>query len=379
LIYEYPKLMAIDQEVLGLIRNLRTDLQFQVGQNPKRWTGFLRKNTLARALQGSNSIEGINANLAEAVAIIDNERPDTLEDETIDALKGYRNAMTYIISTHGDRHMDVNAQLIRSLHFMMLNYDMSKLPGQWRNGPIFVVRENTNDTEYEAPHEDLVPSLISELVNQINSADQYDSSTVLGAMAHLNLTMIHPFKDGNGRMARALQTLVISKTGNTSPIFCSIEEWLGSNTEAYYAILKETGQGKWSPQNSALPWVRFCLTAHFQQGVNLKKRNLQIGRVLEEVSKIIKLLGLPDRAEAPLMDAAFGYRVRNSTYRQEAGISEVVASRDFKKLTEADYLSAIGEKRGRTYVASEKLKSVLVNVRSPITVVEDPYSSFSRL
>jgi Fic family protein len=373
MIYDYPKLEAIDQDVLNKIREQRKSLQFQVNQNPIRWTGFLRKNTFARAIQGSNSIEGINANLAEAIAIVDDERPDTLEAETLKALQGYRNAMTYIISSQGDRHTEINAQFIRSLHFMMLSYDMSKLPGQWRNGPIFVVREQTNDKEYEGPHEDQVPSLMAELIQQINSADSHVSSTVLGAMAHLNLTMIHPFKDGNGRMARALQTLVISQNGVTGPIFSSIEEWLGRNTDAYYAVLKETGQGQWNPGRSALPWVRFCLKAHYQQGVTLMRRNIHIGQVWEQIDKIIKTYELPKRTEAPLIDATFGYKVRNSKYRTEASISEVVASRDLKRLTEAGLLVAIGEKRGRTYEASDKLKAIAAALRSQTPPIDDPY------
>jgi Fic family protein len=52
-------------------------------------------------------------------------------------------------------------------------------------------------------------------------------------MAHLNLVMIHPFRDGNGRMARALATLVLTRSDIGEPEFCSIEEWLGANTEDY--------------------------------------------------------------------------------------------------------------------------------------------------
>ncbi len=373
MIYEYPKLEQKDHAVLGLIREQRQQLRHQVSQNPTRWTGFLRKNTFARAIQGSNSIEGINANLAEAVAIIDDERPETLEEETIKALQGYRNAMTYVIRVHEDPHTEVNAQFIRSLHFMMLNYDMTKLPGQWRNGPIYVVREPTQDTEYEGPPADQIPSLMAEYIKQINSAADYDSSTVLGAMAHLNLTMIHPFKDGNGRMARALQTLVISQNGITGPMFCSIEEWLGRNTEPYYAILKETGQGIWSPHRSALPWVRFCLRAHYQQAVTLMRRNAIIGRVWEQISKIIKELGLPDRIEAPMMDAAFGYKVKNAPYRSEAKISETVASRDLKRLTELEYLVAFGEKRGRYYQAATKLNALVLAAKDKSGPIDDPY------
>ena len=277
MIHAYPDIAAEDREVLDLIGNLRMELRYQVSTNPVRWTGFLRRTTFARALQGSHSIEGINANMAEAVAIVDEERPETLEEETIRALQGYRSAMTYILRLHDDPYLEINAQLIRSLHFMMLSYDMTKLPGQWRNGPIYVVHEQSNETVYEGPDSEAVPGLVDELVEQTNSLKDVESSTVLAAMVHLNLAMIHPFKDGNGRMARALQTLVLARNGLVNPVFCSIEEWLGRNTDVYYRILAETGKGSWSPQNDALPWVRFCLVAHYQQADTLKKRNIQIG------------------------------------------------------------------------------------------------------
>jgi Fic family protein len=372
MIFEYPQLETVDNEVLGMIREQRQLLRYQVGQNPLRWNGFLRKNTFARALQGSNSIEGINADLSEAVAIIDDERPETLEEETIRALQGYRVAMTYIIRSHEDPHMQINAQFIRSLHYMMLNYDMTKLPGQWRNGPVYVVHEPSGDTVYEGPEDGEVPKLMEELVQQINSAGNRESATVLGAMAHLNLAMIHPFKDGNGRMARALQTLVISRNGVTSPIFCSIEEWLGRNTEAYYAILKEVGQGSWHPRNSALPWVRFCLRAHYQQAVTLIKRNTLVGRVWNEVEKIVKVQKLPPRVEAPLLDAAFGYKIRNNSYREDSEISDVVATRDLRKLCDLGYLAPVGEKRGRYYVGSPALREIAARCRDTKRA-EDPY------
>ncbi|MDT9600015.1 Fic family protein [Sphingosinicella rhizophila] len=377
MIHDYPTLEAVDKDVLSLIREQRKMLRHQVGQTPLRWSGFLRKNTFARALQGSNSIEGINANLAEAVAIIDEERPDTLEEETIRALQGYRTAMTYLIRVHDDPHTQINAQFIRSLHYMMINYDMTKLPGQWRTGPVYVVHEPSGDTVYEGPPADEVPRLINELVAQINSADDVDSSTVLGAMAHLNLAMIHPFKDGNGRMARALQTLIIAQNGASSPTFCSIEEWLGRNTQAYYEILKEVGRGSWNPGNSALPWVRFCLRAHYQQAATLMKRNAHFGRVWEEISKITREHGLNERVENALLEAAFGYKIRNQRYREEGGISDVVASRDLKRLCELGLLSPVGEKRGRYYVGDLALLDIALRTRDT-SKAGDPYKMIAQ-
>ena len=372
MIYDYPKLEPVDQDVLDLIREQRKLLRHQVGQTPLRWQGFLRKNTFARALRGSNSIEGINANLQEAFAIVDDERPETLEEETLRALEGYRAAMTYIVRVHDDPYTEINAQFIRSLHYMMLNYDMAKLPGQWRAGAIYVVDDLNNETVYEGPPAELVPGLIDELVAQIKSFAEVDSGTVLGAMAHLNLAMIHPFKDGNGRMARALQTLVISQNGISSPTFCSIEEWLGRNTPAYYEILKHVGDGGWHPKNSALPWVRFCLRAHYQQAATIMKRNAHIGRVWEEVGRVRKQHGLPERVEGALVEAAFGYQVRNPRYRVENEISDVVASRDLKRLCDLGYLRAVGEKRGRYYVADEALTQIPTGTRDT-SRAPDPY------
>jgi len=371
-IYTYPRLDAIDKDVLELIRDGRQRLRFQVNNNPVRWSGFLRRNTFARAIQGSNTIEGINADLTDAVAIVDDQKPDTLEDETVRALEGYRNAMTYIVRLHADPHLEINAQFIRSLHFMIQNYDMTKLPGQWRHGHVYVVREPTGETVYEAPDAELVPALMDELVDQINSADTVDSSTVLGAMAHLNLTMIHPFKDGNGRMARALQTLVISRNGVISPEFSSIEEWLGRNSEAYYKILADVGEGSWRPEKSALPWVRFCLRAHYQQAHTLLKRNAVIGAILGELDRLRAKHGFDDRYISALLDATYGFKVRNQRYREENEISDVVASRDLKDMCDIGLLAPVGEKRGRFYVAAKPLIEIRQKCRDKAPS-PDPY------
>jgi Fic family protein len=371
MIYQTPKLEEIDVRVLALIQEQRHQLRHFVSQNQVRWTGFLRRQTFARSIQGSNSIEGYNATLAEAIAIVDDDKPESAEEETVKALSCYRIAMTYILKLSDDPFFDLNAQFIKSLHFMMLNYDMEKLPGQWRGGEIFVVREPAGQRVYEGPSPLLVPQLMEELVQQIKSASDVNS-LITGAMAHLNLTMIHPFKDGNGRMARAVQTLVISRDGVLSPVFSSIEEWLGRNTQAYYDKLAEVGQGKWSPHNDALPWVRFCLRAHYQQAATLTKRNAEVGRVWGLISELAKKYGLHERTEIALMDAAFSFPVRNARYRTENEISDVVASRDLKKLVEAGLIMPVGEKRGRYYVGTKMLLQIRAQqkIDQPIA---DPY------
>ncbi len=355
MIYAIPKLEPYDHKALELLKAQREQLRFHVARSPNRWIGSLRRAAAARALRGSNSIEGYNAELDQAAVIVDDEKPETLEEETYKALVGYRTSMTYILRMHDDPHFALDAQVIRSIHFMMLSYDLTKLPGQWRTGSIFVVQEPSGETVYEGPDANIVASLVEDLEQQLAGQELGVDPLVIGAMAHLNLAMIHPFKDGNGRMSRALQTLIISRNGMLSPVFCSIEEWLGRNTQAYYNILAEVGQGKWNPHHNALPWVRFCLRAHYQQAATLMRRISETGAIWGDVVKLIERHSLHTRSETSLVEAALGFTIRNSRYRQEGDISDVVASRDLKKLCEIGLLIPVGDKRGRHYIASSGL------------------------
>ena len=371
MIYQIPSLSPEDDEVLNLIQEQRARFRHQVNQSPTRWHGFLRRNTFARAVRGSNSIEGYNASVDETAAIIDDERPESVAEETFRALSGYRNAMTYILQIHQDPTFELNAQFIKGLHFMMMGHDLANLPGQWRQGAVHVVSEPSGETVHTSPDAELIAGLMNELIAEIYARDGA-ADIIRAAFIHLNLSMIHPFKDGNGRMARALQTLILAREGILSPAFCSIEEWLGRNISEYYKVLAEVGQGSWNPTNDSAPWVRFCLRAHYQQAATLIKRNQEIGRLWGEVEKIITAYALHDRMEIALMDAAFGLQVRNQRYRQENDISDVMASRDLRKLCELNLLVPVGEKRGRYYTAAAPLKKLREETRDTRRA-GDPY------
>jgi Fic family protein len=280
-IFAEPSLGVDDRAVLSLIDKQKEQLRAFSQTMPRRWTGSMRRLSFARAMRGSNSIEGYHATLDNAVAAVDNEPPLDPKDETSLALAGYRDALTYILQAARDPYFDLSKQFLKSLHFIMISYDMKKNPGQYRPVFIQIVNEKSGETVYVAPDVELVDRLIVELVDYLREAKPASSPMVRGAMAHLNLTMIHPFSDGNGRLARALQTFVLSREGVLDPVFASIEEWLGDNTEHYYAVLAEVGQGKWSPERSALPWVRFCLKAHYQQAATIIRRNDEYSRLFD--------------------------------------------------------------------------------------------------
>lgn len=370
MIFKTPKPDQKELEVVQFINELKAKLAYIVKPGP-RWYGLLSRNIFARAIQGSNSIEGYHVTEDEAIAAVEGEDPGDEKTEAWKAVVGYRQAMTYVLQLADDPHFKYSTDLIRSLHFMMLDYDLSKDPGKWRPGFIQVVNDEKKEVVYVAPDADLVPTLMSELVDSLSPAKDMPS-LILAAMAHLNLAMIHPFRDGNGRMARCLQTLVLVRDGTAASEFSSIEEYLGRNTRAYYDILALVGAGSWSPERDARLWIRFCLTAHYRQAVTVLRRVREMSKLWDHLELEIQKRNLPERAITALSDAAFGYHVRNPIYKKSAQVSEQVASRDLKKLADARLLIPQGEARGRYYAASDFIKGLRESVREK-KVIDDPF------
>lgn len=374
MLFQAPPLTAKETEVVLRIEELRRALGYSVSASPKRWYGLLRRITFARAVRGSNSIEGYDVALDDAIAAAEGEEPLDAKTEAWAAVTGYQSAMTYVLQLADDPHFGYSADLLRSLHFMMTQHKLTKNPGRWRPGPIFVRDDERGEVVYEGPDAELVPGLIQELLDFLNRPPQDMPVAVKAAMAHLNLVMIHPFSDGNGRMARCLQTLVLARGGVLASPFSSIEEYLGRNTRAYYDVLAEVGGGSWQPERDARPWIRFCLTAHYRQATTLLLRTRELARLWDTLEHEAARRGLPERTVLALAEAATGLRIRNATYRPLAEISDQVASRDFKSLVEQGLLIAKGERRGRYYVASEALQAIRAKTREP-RKVEDPFEA----
>lgn len=371
MLFQTPTLTPKEEEVILRIEELKRMLGYSVSASPKRWSGLLRRISFARAVQGSNSIEGYDVALDDAIAAAEGEEPLDPKTEAWAAVTGYQSAMTYVLQLADDPHFGYSADLLRSLHFMMMQYKLTKNPGRWRPGPIFVRDDDRGEVVYEGPEAELVPGLVQELLDFLNHPRQ-DMPVVKAAMAHLNLVMIHPFSDGNGRMARCLQTLVLARGGVLAAPFSSIEEYLGRNTQPYYDVLAEVGGGSWQPGRDARPWIRFCLTAHYRQATTLLLRTRELARLWDALEHEVTRRGLPERTILALAEAATGLRIRNATYRPIAEISDQVASRDFKSLVEEGLLVAKGERRGRYYVAAEALQAIRAKTREP-RKVEDPF------
>ncbi len=377
-IFTTPEPEDNDLLVIDEIERLRNELSQYVRHKPRRWAGHLRRMSLARAVRGSNWIEGYRASLDDVLDAIEGEEPLDANEETRLALTGYRDAMTYVLQL-AEAETTVDQSLLKSLHFMMAKHDLRARPGLYRTGDVWVSDEN-GARVYDAPDAALVEPLVGELVESLQG-DKPVPVIFRAAMAHLNLVMIHPFRDGNGRMARTLQTMVLSGEGIVSPVFSSVEEYLGRNTDDYYAILSEVGQGSWHPENSARPWIRFMLRAHYRQAWTMQRRIHETEHLYDSIAQLVDRHNLPNRATGALADAARGRRLRRSIYThlveltEGDPISDLTASRDLKTMVDAGVLVPRGAGRGRIYHGSNELRSLWLDIRAnrPARTNDDPY------
>ena len=367
MIYRTPQLGTAERHALSQIAQVQRDLRYYVAEH-RRWLGSVRRVLAARAIQGSNSIEGFNVSVEDAIAAVEGDELEQAAERDAQAVTGYRRAMSYVIQLAHDSDFEYAPALIRSLHYMVTEHSLDASPGLWRPGPIWVRNDRSGEVVYEAPDHGAVPGLIAELTAELNR-DTTTPAIVRAAMAHLNLVMIHPFRDGNGRMSRCLQTLVLAREQILAQELCSIEEYLGRNTDSYYAILAQVGRGSWRPDGDAMPWVRYCLTAHYIQAMSVVRRIRESERIWIELDELRTERGLNERSMAALLDAATGLHVRNVSYRTvlrnhwQEDVSSQVASLDLRAMVTAGLLVGRGTKRGAYYVAGPAVAEIAERVR----------------
>ncbi len=208
---------------------------------------------------------------------------------------------------------------------------------------------------YQAPDAEEVPGLMAEVGEWLRNGDRDAHVVIRAAMAHLHVVSVHPFRDGNGRVSRIVQSLVLAQEGLMSPEFGSIEEYLGGHTADYYAALNEAHGPSYQPERDASNWVAFCVKAHLAQA---RQRLAQIEDAAARWTYLEELVGTrgwPDRLTIALEQSLIGSSDR-AGYAIEAGISPATASADFRRLVDAGLVEQKGRGRSVRYQASGQLR-----------------------
>ncbi|WP_406265125.1 Fic family protein [Nocardia sp. NBC_00881] len=375
MLFPTPSLTTADEAVLVEVDRMRDELRHQLLATAK-WTGGLRKFLTADAVAASNSIEGFKVSTVDVEDLIAGERDVDVSEEDREETLAYERMMTYIQTLHDAADFAYSKGFLNSLHWMLQGHRHTarKPAGQWRRGPVYVTdARDPSIAAYIAPEADAVPALMAELIQWLEH-DDGSHTLVRAAMAHLHLVSIHPWADGNGRMSRSLQTLMIAREGVLAPEFSSIEAWLGrpGNTWEYYQVLGRRGR-EYRPDQDVAEWLRFNLTAYHQQAQTVHARFRRSGQVWDALTDFTNRQGLDQRLVTALHDVAMSGRVRRTRYEQNEGLSLQQAQRDLRDLVRARTLAPVGRTRARYYVAGPHFPETALDLAHTPAALEDPY------
>jgi Fic family protein len=354
-IYATPPKSAEILRRLEELDELRRYLAEHLGDSAHPWTGALRRLAAAEATVGSTSIEGYGASIEDTVEILAGRHPAGASDETQRIIAAYAQAMDRVAVLADDRRFQWSAQTMLDLHFLVCHPQPQAGPGRLRDGSVIVTRGLGRDP-YRPPASADVPALVNEVAKWLGSGDLSRHPVVRGAMAHLNLVSIHPFRDGNGRLARIVQSLVLAKEGLLRPELVSIEPYLGRHTREYYAVLEQVQGPAFDPHRDASPWVEFCVEAHVFEATQ-RRRWVEVAYARHDFcEQLAREQAYPERFVIALDQALLGLPLTNADFRREADIAGPTATQDLQRLRRDGWLEQEGGGRSVRYIAGRKLQ-----------------------
>jgi len=233
-----------------------------------------REDALVRTVHYGTHIEGNELNLTQAEKVLAGQDV-VARDRDIQEVINYRKAMEFISGLRiNDEGLMINEETIRKLHKITVEKILEKEKcGEYRKTQVVVKNNQTGDVSFRPPEASLVLPQIKDLLAFINSKENQDVHPVLkSGIVHYELVRIHPFVDGNGRVARALSTLILFSEGYDIRKFFSLEEYFDRNAGNYYSALQSVAKN-----NGELTiWLEY-----FTEGLAI-----ELSKIKEKVEKI---------------------------------------------------------------------------------------------
>jgi Fic family protein len=356
MIYRTPPISSALQAQLDELALLRNALGQEAGTRT-RWMGSLRREIRASLIESSTSIEGFSVTPQEALALVSGRETADPNEEDRQAVACYARAMDHVGAMAVDPSFRWLDRVILDLHFDACCFQGDRDPGLWRTEAIGVTASD-GSLEYRGPDGERVVELMGEVVGWLASGDLEVDVVVRAAMAHLHVISVHPFRDGNGRVSRIVQSLVLAREGLASPEFLSIEEHLGAHTQEYYAALREAQAGSYQPGRDASGWVAFCVEAHIAQARQRLAQIEQAAARWEALERMVEKRNWPERLVIAL-EQSLADGTDRGKYSEEADVSPATASADFRRLLDAELVQQRGRGRNTGYLASDRLRSYL--------------------
>ena len=335
---EILKLIARIDEFKGAWRALGT-------LAPDRLSALRRVATI-ESIGSSTRIEGSKLTDREVQKLLSNLAIQSFETRDEQEVAGYAEVMDLVFSAWQD--IPFNENHIKQLHQMLLRHSEkdTRHRGQYKTNSNSVAAFDENGMQlgivFETASPFDTPGLMTELVTWVS--DERDKTQLhpllISAIFVVVFLEIHPFQDGNGRLSRALTTLLLLQGGYAYVPYSSLESVIELNKEAYYLALRQTQGTIRTQAPDWQPWLVFFLRSLAEQVRRLDKK--------VEQERIV-LAALPELSLQIVEFAREHGRVTIGDAIKLTGASRNTLKQHLRNLVELGHLDQQGSGRGVWY------------------------------
>jgi Fic family protein len=309
------------------------------------WEAKFRTDALVRSAYHGTHLEGNALNYTEADKVLSGAKIVARERD-IQEILNYRNVLKYIQEY---KHAVITEQAIQKIHeltvFRILPEDAV---GQYRKSQVVVKNSQTGEVTFRPPPPVEVPFLIQNFLEWVNQTTAEVLHPVIkSAIVHYELVRIHPFLDGNGRVARATATLILFLEGYDVKRFFSLEEHYDTEPFHYYDALQSVGR----QQGNLTLWIEYFVEGLAIELTRIKEKVKSISTDL----KIKKSLGGQQMSLSERQIKIIEYIQENGFLQNKAFfelfpmISEDTVLRELKDLSKKGIVQKEGTTKGVRY------------------------------
>ena len=270
---QYQPPLTVTPHMLALVAEISEQVGLLTAQRDAALTPQLRRGNRIRTIQASLAIENNTLSVEQVTAVLDGKRVLALPRE----IQEVRNAFAAYDAMPGWRP-DNQADLLVAHGLLMQG--LIDDAGGYRQGGVGIYRGER--LLHMAPPASRVASLMLDLLRWLGGTEWHP--LIASCVFHYEFEFIHPFADGNGRMGRLWQTLILSQW---RPVlaYLPVETVICAQQEAYYAALAAADQAA-----EATPFVEFMLEALRQALVEAGESDQVADQVSDQVARLLQAL-----------------------------------------------------------------------------------------
>ena len=238
----------------------------------------MKRIATIESIGSSNRIEGNKLNDIDVETVFNNITKKSFQTRDEQEVAGYADLLATIFDSYQDIPLSEN--YIRQLHKILLSYSTKdeRHRGEYKKDSnrvaAFDADGNEIGTIFETATPFDTPRLMQELVDwtNVNFNDGYFHPIITIGVFVVHFLSIHPFTDGNGRLSRALTTMLLLKNGYNYMPYASMESIIEANKEGYYRALRATQKTIWTDKVNYEPWLTFFITSLQKQKRHLEEK-----------------------------------------------------------------------------------------------------------